>query len=150
MGRLLAAISIAGLLAVAGCAVKPGDCRVSQTESLNTYTAVGEWKKITGYPQGQVFDDLNYDFLIVEPGNYACKTHVQMGGSVTAASNFKGTYYPSQVTGVNAIRFPAPMNTVTYSFSGSCGETVMALDGPSTKETYKLVRKDVNVGDCPR
>lgn len=150
MGRFLAAISIAGLLGVAGCAVKPGECRVSETESVQTYTPLGQWKKITGYAQGQVFDELNYDFLIIEPGNYACKTHVQMGGSVTAASNFKGNYTPSQVTGVNAIRFPAPMNTVTYSFTGSCNETIMTLDGPSTKETYQLITKDVNVGDCPR
>jgi len=129
-----------------GCA-ENGKC-VTEASSTNTYNVIGKWKKISGYvPSRSKADlELNYEYLIVEPGTKACLTTVVN----TTPTSF--VYYGDYTNSVPNRRLTLPDGgSAGYSFSGSCGDTKMTLSySDGTVESYKQLADSngVTPGDC--
>jgi hypothetical protein len=148
-GRLRYLLGICASLVLAGCAMKNGDCRISESEVVNTYSVLGHWKKISGYKNGTQPQnlDLNYEYLIVEPGavggGIACSAEASMGGY--AGTNFVGQY--SVNLKQETITLPSA-GVAKYKFSGSCSDTQMKLTYANNVEVYELLDKSSATGDC--
>ena len=124
MGRFAHACLIGALLVVMG-ACTPQICNTG-SGSVDTYQIFGTWKLTSGYaePRSEEELKLNYDVLVIKPGNVACRIR---------AVNGTLTEYVWQATYSNNVerkeltfeRTDGQTDQLVYSFAGNCSSTAM-------------------------
>jgi len=128
-----------------------GICKTEDPEGVNTYKPSGQWKRLTYTPARSSSElEVNFDILVVEPGNQVCMTEILNG--VQAGAIFRGSY--THDVGAKSMLFTyevglSGQENLQYSFSGSCDDTRMSLrSNDGSVVSYELFNVEANVGDC--
>ncbi len=126
-------------------------CQIEGSDPINTYKPTGQWKRVVyNPPRSQAELELNFDILVVEPGNQVCMTEISNG--VQAGAIFRGSYTHDVSAKSMVFNYEEGLSgqeTLRYSFSGSCDSTRMSLtSGDGSVVSYELFNVEANVGDC--
>jgi hypothetical protein len=124
-------------------------CTSSDGTEVDFSTPFGSWKKVSGYstPKSTADLELNFDVLIVEPGNRICLVRVVNGA--VSETVFQGTYVNDVTLKRIAIEIDDETLNASWRISGGCSDPTFSLSYDNgSAESYEIRSKDLSQVSC--